>query len=93
MRNEEIIEAFLNKKRATNSTGSLSSTGSCLYSYATCIAEYNRDGDIVVNNTRYSTTTSHHQTLLKRRIHSDNIVSGKDRGVLHLLKLEERWRS
>lgn len=91
MRKDEVITAFLNKRAASNSTGNLSSTGSCLYSYSTCIAEYCKDGDIIMNDTKCSTTTSHHQTLLRRRIHSDKTVSGKNKGIVHLLKLEERW--
>ena len=68
MRNEEVVIAFSHRERAKSSTGSLWSTGDCLYSYSTCIAEYTKDGKLYVNLTKYSTTTSHNQTLVKRHL-------------------------
>ncbi len=38
------------------------STGSTLWSYSTCIAARAPDGSIVINDTRYSVTTTRHQT-------------------------------
>lgn len=81
MRNDEIIEAFIEGRRANNSTGSLSSTGDRLYSYSTCIAEYDKLGRLWYNKTKYSTTTSRHQYMLRRRAtiyrEVDNIPRGK----------------
>lgn len=71
MKNEEVIKSFLNKERAVNSTGSLSSTGNCLYSYSTCIAEYDNKGNLYINLTKYSVTTSKQQYLLKRYINNN----------------------
>ena len=71
MRNEEVVEAFKRKEKAESSTGSLWSTGDCLYSYSTCIAEYSEEGKLYVNLTKYSTTTPHHQTLVKRHLFND----------------------
>lgn len=68
MRNKEVVIAFSHRERAKSSTGSLWSTGDCLYSYSTCIAEYTKDGKLYVNLTKYSTTTSKHQTLVKRHL-------------------------
>lgn len=91
MRKEEVITAFLNKKVASNSTGNLSSTGSCLFSYSTCIAEWCKDGEIIINTTKYSTTTSQHQNLLRRRVSISRTVSDIPRNKVHLLKPEERY--
>lgn len=65
MRNSEVVEAFLKRKIAVNWGGSLSSTGTKLFSYATCIAEWSNDS-LIVNLTRYSNTTSKHLYYLKR---------------------------
>lgn len=65
MRNSEVVATFLNKKTAVNWGGSLSSTGTKLFSYATCIAEWDNDS-LIVNLTRYSNTSSKHLYYLKR---------------------------
>lgn len=65
MKNKDVIFNFLNRIPCSSSTGSLSSTGDCLYSYSTCIAEFDNHGRLWYNNTRYSNTTSHHQSYLR----------------------------
>lgn len=64
MKNSEVVEAFLRKEMANNSTGSLHSTGTKLFSYATCIAEWEDkewDNDtLIINLTKYSVTSSKH---------------------------------
>ena len=65
MRNSEVVEAFLKRRVAANNGGSLSSTGTKLFSYATCIAEWN-NGSLIINLTRYSVTSSKHLYYLKR---------------------------
>lgn len=65
MKNEDVIKYFLVGKVAFNSSQSLSSTGDKLYSYATCIAQHYND-KILFNTVKYSSTTSHHQTLLRK---------------------------
>lgn len=67
MRNDEVIKAFLSKKEASSSTGNLSSTGDRLFSYQTCIAQFTEDG-IILNKTKYSTTTSRHLNSLEYKI-------------------------
>ena len=47
MRNEEVVIAFSHREIAKSSTGSLWSTGDCLYSYHTCIAEYDEEGKLI----------------------------------------------
>lgn len=92
MRNEEVVIAFSNRERAVNSTGSLSSTGNCLYSYSTCIAEYNKYGRLYINLTKYSTTTSHHQTLVKRHLlrSAYEVLNNVERDRLHIISIDER---
>lgn len=66
MNNKEVCKAFSYKEKATGSN--LMSTGDKLFSYSTCIAEW--DGAyLILNKTKYSTTTSKHQTYLYRAIH------------------------
>lgn len=92
MTNKEVIEAFLRGQRAANSTGSLSSTIDCLYSYSTCIAEYNKDGILYINGTKYSNTSSRHVTLLKRAMSCRNpkIVFNVERNSVHIVPKDER---
>ena len=65
MRNSEVVEAFLKRRIAANIGGSLSSTGTKLFSYATCIAEWS-NGSLIINLTKYSITSSKHLYYLKR---------------------------
>lgn len=92
MKNEEVVIAFKRREKAESSTGNLWSTGDCLYSYSTCIAEYSKEEKLYVNLTKYSTTTSHHQTLVKRHLFHDvyRFVYDKDRGVVHIVPRDER---
>ena len=92
MRNEEVVIAFLHRERAKSSTGSLWSTGDCLYSYSTCIAEYTKDGKLYVNLTKYSTTTSHHQTLVNRHLFNADprFVYEIERNRVHIVPKDER---
>ena len=92
MRNEEVVIAFLHRERAKSSTGSLWSTGDCLYSYSTCIAEYTKDGKLYVNLTKYSTTTSHHQTLINRHLFYavHKFVYEIERNRVHIVPKDER---
>ena len=63
--NENLINAFLNGETAEN--GSMSTNGTKLFSYATCIAQ-RVDDKILLNVCKYSVTTSKQQTMLRRRI-------------------------
>lgn len=65
MKNSEVVEAFLKRRIATNIGGSLSSTGTKLFSYATCIAEWSNNS-LIINLTKYSVTSSRHLYYLKK---------------------------
>lgn len=93
MRNEEVVIAFSHRERAKSSTDSLWSTGNCLYSYSTCIAEYTKDGKLYVNLTKYSTTTSHHQALVKRHLFdvAYRFVYKIARNKVHIIPKDEEY--
>lgn len=65
MTNEQVIKAFCKKEKAPNSTGTLSSTGTKLFSYHTCIAQWWQGRFLILNLTRYSVTSSKHLSYLK----------------------------
>lgn len=64
MKNEEVIKAFLNRKEAKSYTGSLWCNEYKLFSYHTCIAEFNKDDELYLNLSKYTRTTTRHQQLL-----------------------------
>ena len=66
MRNKEVAYAFINREAASGSN--LMSTGDRLYSYNTCIAQYDDDNTLYINYTKYSSTTSRHQGYLMRQL-------------------------
>jgi hypothetical protein len=61
--NKQVAQRFLQGKTAHNR--SMSTDGKTLYSYQTGIAKRFKNGEVVVNTTRYSATTSgkHHPAL------------------------------
>lgn len=65
MKNREVVEKFFNGECATGSN--LFSTGTKLFSYQTCIAQWYRPY-LVINKTRYSVTTSKHLYYLNHII-------------------------
>lgn len=70
--NQRVIDSFLRKE--INSSGHLMSDGKRLISYQTCIAQYTSLGDLLVNMTSYSVTTSKHRNMLLRSSHYYNII-------------------
>lgn len=67
MKNKEVCEAFLNRESAMGSN--LYSDGHKLFSYSTCIAEWEGyDNKLYVNSTKYSVTTSIHQSYLRNSL-------------------------
>lgn len=75
MKNIDVINAFLNNddENAYMSTAHVSFRGNRLWSYNTVIAEKQKsatgDWDILlINKTKYSVTTSKHQTYLNRAL-------------------------
>ena len=65
MKNKQVCEEFFNHREACGSN--LRSTGDKLFSYNTCIAQWD-DNYLLLNETKYSTTTSKHQTYLQYAI-------------------------
>ena len=69
MKNIEVVKAFL--MGCIASTEHVTTDGTRLWSYNTCIAEKSIvDGKIalIINTTKYSNTTSHHQELLNKEV-------------------------
>lgn len=73
MRNSDLCIIFVNGTRdnVKGNSMSINFDGSKLYSYGTCIAQKLPNGSIIVNATKYSATTSKHQSYLRRAIPSE----------------------
>lgn len=70
MKNSQILENFFygyNSKYRKNKSGSIRIDGNKLFNYNTCIAEC-VDGICYINLTKYSSTTSRIQYLIKQYI-------------------------
>lgn len=83
--NRGVVQRFLDGKSAHSTNGNMHTDGKVLYSYNTAIAKREDDGRIIVNNTKYSTTTSgKHQNPLMAELHQQDIkydvTGGKPRG-------------
>lgn len=76
MKNKEVCKEFICHRVASGSN--LVSTGDKLFSYNTCIAQWHSNG-VIYNETKYSSTTSRHQSYLKSAI-THNI--GWERAVI-----------
>lgn len=63
MRNIDVVKNFLNGIAV--SANNLSSSGDRLFSYRTCIAEFDEKGRLWYNGTKYSSTTSKHQHYIR----------------------------
>lgn len=66
MKNKDVIELFLQKKKANGSN--LYSDGNKLINYSTTLAQWHDNYHLIVNNTRYSVSTSKNQIWLKGAI-------------------------
>ena len=66
MKNKDVVLAFLKKEEAWGSH--LYSTGKRLISYNTSIAEWYDNYHLITNNTKYSSTTSRWQNVLKAEL-------------------------
>ena len=76
MKNKDIIELFLQKKKASGSN--LYSDGNKLVNYSTTLAQWHDNYNLIVNNTRYSVSTSKNQNWLKGAITPDRGIVVKD---------------
>lgn len=61
--NNEIIKSFINGISASNRN--LRTDGNKLINYYTTIAQRNENGEIIVNSTKYSVSTSKIQSYLR----------------------------
>ena len=66
MRHQDLIENFVCNRNYNGRTGSMTAQDGKLFSYNTCIAQHTKDGRLIINNTRYSVTTSKQQGYLRR---------------------------
>lgn len=62
IKNKNVVERFIDKEIAQGSN--LISSGNKLFSYRTCIAQW-VGNTMIINLTKYSSTTSRHQTYLR----------------------------
>lgn len=72
MRNQDVIKMFANgcTKSVKANSVSISTDGNTLYSYSTAIAQRLPNGKYIVNETKYSVTTSKAQGYVSRFIPS-----------------------
>lgn len=85
MTNQEVISKFVNFAESA-ATANVRSTGDKLFNYATCIAQ-RHEGKFIVNNTRYSVTTSKMQCYVRRELSGYDVieVTGVPRGTCNLV--------
>ena len=85
MRNQEVISKFVNFAESA-ATANVRSNGDKLFNYGTCIAQ-RHEGKIIVNVTRYSTTTSKMQNYLRRELSDYDVieVASVPRGTCNLV--------
>lgn len=77
MRNQLVVDKFLNRKKGRSSNGNVSTDGTKLYSYKTVIAQYTSSFGLIINETKYSQSTSYVQSLLSQ---GEYFVSDVPRG-------------
>ena len=76
MKNKDVIKLFLQKEKASGSN--LYSDGNKLVNYSTTLAQWHDNYHLIVNNTRYSVSTSKNQNWLRRAITSERGIVIKD---------------
>lgn len=72
MKNSQVIEKFVANKSFDGRAQNVTAINSKLFSYSTCIAQWNGD-TLIVNETKYSPTTSKHQFYLMAAIKKYNV--------------------
>lgn len=72
MKNQEVISKFVNFAESA-ATANVRSTGDKLFNYETCIAQHH-GGKIIVNVTRYSSTTSKIQCYVRRELSVYDVI-------------------
>ena len=81
LKTEQVGVAFWNKRNAMGS--SVHSSGDKLFSYGTVLLQRLPSGRVIGNATKYSTTTSRHQSQVGVRT-ADVLVTGVPRGETDL---------
>jgi len=74
MTNRQVIGRFAERQEGKNRH--LTSTGDKLFSYSTVIGQW-VNGDLCINETFYSVTTSRHRNLMKWLV--GNVFGGRER--------------
>lgn len=81
---DDVIKGFLNRNPMKTSNDSLSTDGKYLKSYNTVIATRQSDGSVLINQTKYSSTTSQQQSKLLRELKNSgtkySVTGGYQRG-------------
>ena len=70
--NSKVVQAFFNHIPLSSHNSNLKTTKTTLINYSTIIAYY-KDNTYYINISKYSTTTSKIQTLIKRYLQDHNI--------------------
>jgi hypothetical protein len=84
MRNKEFCEMFVSNEngkyngKKCNSMH-ISEDGNKIFSYGTCLAQRLSNGTYVVNDTKYSVTTSRQQTMLNHALRFANTMYLKNK--------------
>lgn len=93
MKNSDLCVKFVNNvANIANKKGnsmSVSYDGNRLFSYGTCIGERTTDGRFIINVTKYSVTTSKHQSYLRYALCGCKVVETAKRvpiGTQYLTK-------
>ena len=84
----DVLESFVKKNCESSKGFSMVFRDNRLFSYDTCIAEWMKDGTLLVNRTKYSVTTSKYQNhlmyLLSRHTGKVVVVENGPRGAYRL---------
>ena len=89
MKNEDVIAYFLNGRGAESHTGNLVSDNGKLINYGTTLAQWvelDNGIQLVINETKYSVTTSKIQSQLRRQAFRYESVEGVPIGSYDLGK-------
>ena len=80
MRNEDVIRMFANgcTKAIKANSVSIGTNGNTLYSYGTALVNRLPNGKFIVNETKYSVTTSKAQTYVRYHIPSELRIIAKN---------------
>ena len=73
MTNTQVIENWVRNPKTYNGNSlNVHARNGKIFSYGTCLAQVREDGKIVYNATKYSRTTSKHQSYLRYALHENH---------------------